>query len=400
LDKLAEFPGADAFCSAMTGVLNKKMGNVGSKKNWRGDDLDTVKKARKRLIEILSGREALCRMTVDPADPLVTGSLAFLRDLSHVVHRYLALVDEGRSALGGLDFSDLIIHARDLVTRQHTLVAAHLSGRYRYILVDEFQDTDPAQLEIILALAGEPTPSTDCLFIVGDPKQSIYLFRDADVTRFKEAQQIIDSACKGKTVNLDMSFRSTKEVIGLTNILFRNLFASAEKPWEFGYEPIRASEGRREHAGSVELMLSPHGSDSSSTKRTEADMVARRIYSLLHAAPAEVYEEQPDHSYRNRPARYGDIAILLEQRTNLSWYLSSLTRLGIPYYVHGGTGFYGRQEIYDLYNLLAFLENSHDDVSLFGALRSPFFGMADAELFYLSEERGATVWEKLGRYCE
>jgi ATP-dependent helicase/nuclease subunit A len=400
LERLASFSGAESFCSSASAILTKKMGNVGSRKNWRGSDLDTFKNGRKNLIGILGQKEFLCRLTLDSSDPLVTASLGFLRDLSHVFSRYLAIVDGGKSGLGGLDFYDLILHARKLVTEEPALVATHFRPRFRYILVDEFQDTDPAQFEIVLSLVGELAPSTDSLFIVGDPKQSIYLFRDADVTRFKEAQQIIDSVCKGKIVNLDKSFRSTREVIDLANILFRALFSSVEKPWEFGYELICASEGRMDHAGSVELMLSPRGDDSASTKWNESDMVARRVHSLLHAALIDVYDENPDHTYNKRPARYGDIAILLEQRTNLSYYLSSLARYGIPYYVHGGTGFYGRQEIYDLLNILTFLESSHNDVGLFGALRSPYFGMSDAELFYLSEERGATLWEKLRKYSE
>ena len=101
-----------------------------------------------------------------------------------------------------------------------------------------------------------------------------------------------------------------------------------------------------------------------------------------------------------RPARYGDIAILLEQRTNLSYYLSALGEYGIPFYVHGGTGFYHRQEVYDLCNILAFLEHRHDSVSLAGILRSPYFGLTDTELFCIAQESGRTLWDKLGKYAK
>lgn len=400
LEKLVPASGPAVFCEAMEVLLAKKMGNVGSKKNWQGTDLDEFKAARKRLMSILEQKEWLCRLTVESSDPLVTGSIRILHDLSFVFARYLELVDTAKSGLGGLDFSDLILHARRLVTGDRALVATHLAKRYRYILVDEFQDTDPAQFEIVLALIGTPGPETDSLFIVGDPKQSIYLFRDADVTRFKEAQQIIDASCKGRVVNLDTSFRSTGQVLELVNFLFARIFASAEKAWEFGYEPVNCSDARRDHAGSVELMLVGKEATGPATKRVEAAMVARRVQSLVNANPAEVYEELPDHSYRTRPARYGDIAILLEQRTNLSYYLAALAQYGIPYYVHGGTGFYGRQEIFDLYTILAFLENPHDDVSLTGSLRSPYFGMKDTEIFHLTRCQGKTLWEKLCRFTE
>ena len=195
-------------------------------------------------------------------------------------------------------------------------------------------------------------------------------------------------------------FPETKAVIDLTNILFSRLFASAEKPWEFGYEQILASKNRAGHDGSIELMLAPAGDDTAGTKRSEADMVARRIHSIVRGRPLDVFEELPDRTYTQRPARYGDIAILLEARTNLSFYLAALGRYGVPVYVHGGTGFYSRQEVFDLYSLLRFLEHRHDDISLAGTLRSPYFGLPDTELFRIAQEHGWTLWRKLNNYAE
>jgi ATP-dependent helicase/nuclease subunit A len=391
---------SEDFCSAASVIVKKRVGNIGSKKVWDENDLLSFKKAIKNLKEILDRKSALFRMTVVPDDLLIMESLQFLRGLSLVFGRYKELVEKEKATLGGLDFGDLILNARRLFLEQGELVATHFMPRFRYILVDEFQDTDLTQFDIILSIIGTPTPETDCLFIVGDPKQSIYLFRDADVTRFKEAQRIILAACEGRVVNLDTSFRSTREVIGLTNILFSRLLVSAEKPWEFGYEQILASDARAGHIGSLELMLAPGGDNTAASKRSEADMVARRIYSLTHERPMEVYEEAKDRSYMQRPARYGDVAILLEQRTNLSYYLAALGTYGIPFYVHGGTGFYSRQEVYDLYNLLRSLEHRHDDISLAGVLRSPYFGLPDTELFLIAQERGRTLWDKLRSYAE
>jgi ATP-dependent helicase/nuclease subunit A len=400
LSRLAEPADPGEFCSAAIELAGKKPGKIGIKKNWKNNDLDDFRKARKDLTDILERKHSLFRMTLDISDPVITGSVRFLRVLSTVFSRYAEMAGNGKASAGGLDFSDLILNARQLFLEQRELVATHFMPRFRYILVDEFQDTDLSQFDIILAIIGTPSPTTDCLFIVGDPKQSIYLFRDADVTRFKEAQEMISSACKGRVVNLDTSFRSTKEVIGLSNLIFSRLLASAEKPWEFGYEPVRISESRAGHAGSVELLLPPRGSDAAGTKRNEAGMLARRIHSVVNAQPLSVYEELPDHSFVQRPARYGDIAILLEQRTNLSYYLSALGEYGIPFYVHGGTGFYHRQEVYDLCNILSFLEYRHDSVSLAGILRSPYFGVADTEIFCIAQENGRTLWDKLVAYAE
>ncbi|MFA6363494.1 UvrD-helicase domain-containing protein [Methanoregula sp.] len=390
----------DRFSGAAAGILETPGPRGGSRKVWQGDDLARFKAARKRLAGILEQKAPLFRLTVDPADPLLSGSVSLLHDLSNVFPRYLALVEAQKSKEGGIDFSDLVLSARNLFVHRPDLVAMHFAGRYRYILVDEFQDTDPAQFDIVLALVGKPGENNDSLFIVGDPKQSIYLFRDADVTRFKAAQQIIESACNGSTVDLDTSFRSTGAVIGLSNSIFTTLFSSVKKPWEFGYQPIVPSPARAGHEGTVELMLPTKGDTSTATKQNEADMVARRIQSVVVSAPADVYEEQPDHTFIRRKARYGDIAILIEQRTNLPQYLAFLSRYGIPYYVHGGTGFYNRQEIYDLYNLLSFFLNNHNDVSLAGVLRSPCFGLSDAELFFVSQEKNATFFGKLKGFAE
>ncbi|WP_292368537.1 UvrD-helicase domain-containing protein [Methanoregula sp. UBA64] len=400
LATLAETSDTAEFCAVALELERKRPGNIGSKKNWRGNDLDLYRKSRKDLNGILERKLSLFRLTVDPSDPVIAGSVRFLHDLSRVFSRYSALVGNGKAVLGGLDFSDLILRARHLFLSNGTLVTTHFLRRYRYILVDEFQDTDISQFDIILAVIGTPTPETDCLFIVGDPKQSIYLFRDADVTRFKAAQELIETVCRGKKIALDTSFRSTKEVVGLANILFSRLLASAEKAWEFGYEPVKISADRAGHDGSVELLLSPGGENAGETKRIEAEMLAKKIHSMVNARPLTVYAEQPDHTFVPRPARYGDIAILLEQRTNLSAYLTALENYGIPFYVHGGTGFYHRQEVYDLFGILSFLECPHDNVSLAGVLRSPYCGLSDAELFFVAQERGRTLFEKLKGYAE
>lgn len=400
LSSLAEPADPETFCAAALSLERNRPGNIGSKKNFSGSDLDAFKNARKDLYDILQQKLSLFRMTVDASDPVITGSIRYLHALSAVFSRYAELVGNAKASAGGLDFSDLILHARRLFIENRELVATHFMPRFRYILVDEFQDTDLTQFDIILAIIGTPSPATDSLFIVGDPKQSIYLFRDADVTRFKEAQEIITAACRGRVVDLDTSFRSTKEVIDLANFLFSRLLASAEKPWEFAYTPVSVSDNRAGQTGSVELLLPPKGSDAAKTKRSEAMLVARRIHSIVNAQPLFVYDEQPDHSFVSRPARYGDIAILLEQRTNLSYYLSALGEYGIPFYVHGGTGFYHRQEVYDLCNILSFLEHRHDSVCLAGILRSPYFGLADTELFRIAQESGATLWDNLGKYAD
>ena len=125
---LKSFTSSEDFCSAVTAILDAKMGNVGSKKAWNGDDLSKFKEARRKLREILEQKEPLLRMTVDPGDPKVTGSVRFLRELGLVFKRYLAIASEEKAKLGGLDFSDLILHTRTIFEEKRELCSDPLHG--------------------------------------------------------------------------------------------------------------------------------------------------------------------------------------------------------------------------------------------------------------------------------
>ena len=96
-----------------------------------------------------------------------------------------------------------------------------------------------------------------------------------------------------------------------------------------------------------------------------------------------------------RPAGYGDIAILLRAKTHLHSLEEALDRYGVPYRVHGGLGFFDRQEITDLDNLLAFLSCREDDLALYGVLRSPYFTIPDERLFHAANGGTGSLWERL-----
>ncbi|HOF97701.1 MAG TPA: 3'-5' exonuclease, partial [Methanoculleus sp.] len=224
-------------------------------------------------------------------------------------------------------------------------------------------------------------------FIVGDPKQSIYLFREADVAQFRHTRDMIERDFGGETIALDVNFRSAPSVVEFTNAIFGALMAECGRPWEFLYEPL--APNRSDGAGSVEILLPQKVRDRAAGRRAEADMAAKKIRAIVERGEKSVWRDG-----ESRPAGYGDIAILLERRTNLAYYEWALARYGIPYRVHAGLGFYERQELYDIYNILRFLVNDRDDVALYGALRSPYFGFSDARLFAIA---GTSFWERLQR---
>ena len=378
-------------------------GKLGSKKFWDEDDLDQFRRAKKCLTDGLEYIVPYLSLYIVKGSGFTASTILFFQDLAQVAGQYFEILRNLKRQVNGVDFNDLIQLTREFLKSHQDIVARHIRPRYQYILVDEFQDTDPAQFEIITAIIGELKPGTRSLFIVGDPKQSIYLFRNADVTRFKEAQNRILSDCRGELINLDTSFRSCREVIGCVNYLFSRIFASTEKPWEFGYEPIQVCDERKKTAGSVTVLLpgkAPKGSARSETKEIEAGMVADLVHRIVSCGTFQI----TDRDGLIRPAGYGDIAILIERRTHLSHYTTALSRKETPFYVHGGIGFYSRQEIYDLYSVLSFLVRPYDSAALFGVLRSPYFSLSDPLLYHIlhisGAKRGWSLYDKLQACAE
>jgi ATP-dependent helicase/nuclease subunit A len=129
-------------------------------------------------------------------------------------------------------------------------------------------------------------------------------------------------------------------------------------------------------------------------------MVADLVHRIVSCGTFQI----TDRDGLIRPAGYGDIAILIERRTHLSQYTTALSRKETPFYVHGGIGFYSRQEIYDLYSVLSFLVRPYDSAALFGVLRSPYFSLSDPLLYHIlhisGAKRGWSLYEKLQACAE
>lgn len=379
----------------------RPVGRIGSKKNWEDADLALFRDAKSDLTASLEKALPYFELAIDPDSVFTRATFAFFADLQVISERYHKIVTDAKKQVSALDFADLIRLCKHFLLDNQDIVQKHLRPRYRYIMVDEFQDTDPAQFDIITAITGRLVPGKQGLFIVGDPKQSIYLFRNADVTRFKEAQNRILIDCEGRLTNLDVSFRSSREVIGFVNFLFSSIFASAEKPWEFGYEPLAVSSARHGCDGSIRILFPPKGESKGTLtdqKEIEAGMVAEMIHQMVSCQNTWITEA----SGKKRPVTYGDIAILLERRTYLTQYMLALSRQDTPFYVHGGVGFYSRQEMYDIFNLLSFLLRPYDDAALLGTLRSPYMGLSDPVIHTIKTmkglPRGTTLYGRLQRY--
>ena len=219
------------------------------------------------------------------------------------------------------------------------------------------------------------------LFVVGDEKQSIYMFRDADLEVFdKTKREIVKSAELGGSLHLPHSFRMFPQLVLFTNKLFCNLFANPQKEFnEVAPSDLICTKSDNE-VGSVGILLA-----DTNAGVEESELVAKKVLNLLKS---------------DETITLGDIAILCRKRKSFSELETSFVKYNLPYLILGGKGFYQRQTIYDIYNYMTFLINPKDDQALVGTLRSPFFNISDAKLFRISMLNEKSFYENLKKYLQ
>ena len=297
---------------------------------------------------------------------------------AQALRELLAAFDVAYSAAkdeeGQLDFDDLLAKARDLfgAAERPTATARAYRERFKFFLMDEFQDTNRLQWSVV-----EPIARPQRRFTVGDAKQSIYRFLYADVDVFLERERKL-SAAGGLLPPLSRNFRSHPELLGFTNAFFRDLWAEDEFP--FGELSAGKQFGEREEPR-VEVLVVAGADSMPQAREQEAELLARRICEMTGlggGAPMMLTERGNEH-----PACCGDIMVLFRATTDIQIYEDALDEYGIPYYTVRGRGFYHTQELQDLRNLLAAIENPMDDVALAAALRSPLVGVTDEALYWL-----------------
>ena len=307
----------------------------------------------------------------DPDDAdAVTLTYALYTLAARALHAWDTYTDEENAR----DFDSLILDARSLLTVEGGQSAlAEVRRRCRILIIDEFQDTDGAQRDIAFAIAGEGQGPQ--LFLVGDPKQSIYGFRGADIAVWNEVAEVISG--RGRLLSLTHNFRSEPAVVetvnGVCGVAMNH--AAAELAGDLsasaiGYEQLEAERSDSQAAGLEWIPLTEKSAGA--RRREEGRLVGVRIQELV----AGITVIDPDTG-EARPCRYADIAILYRASTNLELVEEGLRSTGVPYHVAGTQNLSGRLEIVDLANALRLLHNPDDDLRAFGYLRSPFVGLRD-----------------------
>ncbi len=335
----------------------------------------------------------------------------FDRDLNWVLARgaqrmFAIAVTEYERELAAhsmLDFSDLLQRALDLLRRMDEFAQSRyrLESRYHHVLVDEFQDTSRAQWELVSLLVqswGEgfglvhDAPVPPSVFVVGDRKQSIYGFRDADVGVLQDAGAYVETLRTTGDVrrSISHSFRAVPALLAFVNDLFGTM-EKVERPRDgFRYEvsdrfPVEAAEGGP-HGLKADDAGSPLGLVLGDSLEDSASRVAGEISGLLKAGTV-----RDQTTGVSRPVSPGDIAILFRSRETHRKFQAALEALEIPALVYKGLGFFDTDEVKDYRALLRFLAAPRSELRAAALLRSRLVRVSDAALFELAGDLSSTL---------
>jgi ATP-dependent helicase/nuclease subunit A len=362
----------DALLSSLTAV-RKATSTQGKKDNWI--DIETPRAAMSELRQVYDENlKSLAEKSRFSLDEKVAAHLPATRRLfDRVLSEYQRRKDERQA----LDFDDLEGMTAQLLA-VHPAVCARLRSGLRAALVDEFQDTNDRQRQIVYALTGfkqqspiENRQSVD-LFIVGDSKQSIYRFRNADVTVFRQVQADVQ-ASGGALIDLDLTFRAHKGLLDCLNPLLAPILGESDdpaRPYAVPFAPLRAYRQAPAREDIQPPFVEFHlglGENAEEGRAAAAQSLARRLHQL-HAGEG---------------FSWGEMALLFRSSTAFAAYENAFEQAGIPFVTVAGRGFYDRPEIRDLLNILAAVADPADDLALVGLLRSPAFAIPDAEIYQL-----------------
>lgn len=318
--------------------------NVGSAATW-GSNLAFVKATVNALC---SKKEGLIVAAEGAVRGRMVGPI-----FEHVRKRVLEYADDRRTT-GVLEFQDLLILAATAARSPKAQV--RLRELYCRILVDEFQDTDPMQLTLVKAIAGDEPGS---LFFVGDPRQSIYRFRRADVALYRSERLEIPEANR---VPLTNNFRSRPNILNWTNHVLGRVLNSDEEPLE---------AGREQPGGAVHILGEELNINADAVREREAEDIARVI-----------------QRYRSQGESLADIAILFPNRAILFFLERILAKHRIPFRVESKALLFETQEARDLFAVLRAIDDPTNSVAIVSALRSAGFGCTDQDLYDFVEAGG------------
>jgi ATP-dependent helicase/nuclease subunit A len=351
----------------------------GKRGNW--SDLDDAKAA---LLDANDEQDAL----------LAPLRVAVLRNVGARIARFARALAAARVAAGTLEFDDLLRTARDLL-RDNPAARTAIADRWQLLAIDEFQDTDPLQVEIALLLADATAehvhsdaweslrPDGGRLFLVGDPKQSIYRFRRADLTLYRQVVERVP----GESVALDQNFRTTAPIIEWVNLVIATLIEegiATQAPWR---SLVPARTEHPSDAGAPVVTIGGPRADihAEPLRELEAETIAAAITRIQ----AEGWQVCDPRTGNWRAARLADIALLVPTRTAVRSLETALEAAEIPLRLESRSLLWESPEVRDLIIALRAIDDPSDELAVVGALRSPAFACTDRDLLEYVRGGGA-----------
>ncbi|WFA09411.1 UvrD-helicase domain-containing protein [Tissierella sp. Yu-01] len=284
------------------------------------------------------------------------------------------LYTEKKDKISGLDYDDLQLKVLRLF--DNIDIKEKYQAKYKYIMIDEFQDTNELQKNIFYKLATKDKPlDQNNLFVVGDPKQSIYAFRGADIDVFYNVLNDIKNITNEKNITLSKNYRTVNTVLEFINDVFQKLMESRYD----SLEPFHTSENKID----IEVLENTdYEASNEDSIIYEADLIAKRIKTLV---------DEGKYNYR-------DFALLFRATTRNYYYEEALKKYNIPIYNSSSKQFFKRQEILDILNALKTISNPFDTVSSIGFLRGPMVGVSDITIFHLLSNNEISLYNTIERY--
>jgi ATP-dependent helicase/nuclease subunit A len=369
LDELATVTDDPSRLTVLVQIADVKFGKIGQKGNW-GNAPEPVRDAGRELVA-----EA-ARVVGQVQNRCIRALTRWL-----AVRVLDAAADRRRE--GQLEFHDLLVLARNLL-RRDAAVRADLHQTYRRVLLDEFQDTDPIQIELATRICGgEGADASDWrnialpagrLFVVGDPKQSIYRFRRASIATYLSAAETL-----GERVALTTNFRSVGPVLDWVNGVFGELIVE-QRDAQPAYVPLdvaRPDTG----SGPAVVTLGAAGHEDKPKAALLREREALDVAAVISQALAEQWQVWDKKTEAWRAARHGDIAVLVPSRTSLPFLEDALETAGVPYRAEASSLVYQSGEVRDLLACARAIGDTSDALSLVTTLRSALFGCGDDDLW-------------------
>ena len=381
----------------LIGILN------GSAPSMNGELKKALTKDEKELVKREQDEWKSRQASMDTAGIMEKWFLLKYEVALEVLEAARRYYDGIRERAGVLNFQDLLMKAAALL-RENPRVRRYFSWRYTHVLVDEFQDTDPIQAEMMLLLTASDmdtagldwldcVPRDGALFVVGDPKQSIYRFRRADIATYNLVKEKFRQWEGAEVLELFANFRSGERILDFVDVCFRDEFEAPGLPTLESPSYVKLVKCRSEvnqgDLDGVKTLRVPCTADGKVDRDAEVEAVARFIVNAVDEGRT-VARRAPSEGEEPQPARvtYGDFMIITRVKDELDPFAKKLQELGAPCQVSGSTGLAKVPELKMLLAGLKAVANPDNPVLVVAALRSELFGISDQALYRFKKANG------------